>query len=344
MDTRQQALDTVLDDVAAHYELGHWWDVRPVGCGFRIAAEAGEFLVAVSPGARSDASLRFEAMLLTHLADKAYLAPRLVRTRAGRPWHGSVAGAAVLVSEWVSGGAVDATLAQHRRRSVRALAEYHAAVRSFPARLRVGGGPTPFTLEREGPAALAAFTGTSNRYLGADGRRRLWSVSSYLWRQYRRVPEWLHAGGATLPRLVIHGDFGRDAVVLDGGQPGVPADGLTGFARARFDVRALDLAVALETFARVPGGFDLDRCAELVAAYDEVDRLSPGEVEALPSILRMERLGRVFRFTSRVEEGAPKGAIHELVDAVKRESVHLRWLEEHEEALIEALGSALVAR
>lgn len=343
MKARHQPLDAVLDDVAAQYDVGHWWDVEWVGSGFRIAAEAGAFLVAVSPAGRSDASLRFEVMLLTHLADKAYLAPRLVRTRAGRPWHRSMAGASVLVSEWVESGAVDADLAQHRRRSVRALAEYHAAVRSFPPRLRVDGGPTLFALEQQGPTALEAFAGISGWYLDADGRQRLRSAASYLWRQYIRLPELLHAGGATLPRLVIHGDFGRGAVVLDGGEPGLPADGLTGFSKARYDVRALDLAAALKTFARVPGGFDLERCAELVAAYDETDRLSPGEVEALPSILRVERLSRVFRLTSRLEEGAPESVIQELVNVVNNEAVHLRWLETHERALIDALGSALVA-
>ena len=193
-------------------------------------------------------------------------------------------------------------------------------------------------MEQQGPTALEAFMGISGWYLDADGRQRLRSASSYLWRQYNRLPELLHAGGASLPRLVIHGDFGRGAVVLDS-----PADGLVGFAKARFDVRALDLAAVLRTFARVPGGFDLDRCADLVAAYDEVDRLSPGEVEALPIILRVERLVRVFRLTSRLEEGAPEGVVHELIKVVNNEAAHLRWLEEHEEALIDALGSALVA-
>lgn len=342
MKARQHRLHAVLDDVAAHYDLGHWWDVQPVRNGFRIAAEAGEFHVAVSDG-RSDASLRFEAMLLNHLADRAQLAPRLVRTRAGRPWHRSVTGAAVLVSEWVTGGAVDAGLAQHRRRSVRALAAYHAVVRSFPPRLRVDGGPTLFALEQHGPAALEAFAGISGWYLDADGRQRLRSASSYLWRQYVRVPQLLHVGGATLPRLVIHGSFGRAAVVLDGGRPGLPADGLVRFGRARYDVRVVDLGAALKTFARVPGGFDLDRCAELVAAYDEVDRLSPGEVKALPAILRVERLVRVLRATSRLEEDAPESVVHELVDVINKEAVRLRWLEEHEGALIDALGSALVA-
>ena len=345
MKAKHQPLDAVLDDVAAQYDVGQWWDVQWVDSGFRIAAEAGEFLVTVSPAGRSEASLRFEVMLLTHLADKAYLAPRLVRTRAGRPWHRSVTGVSILITEWVMGGAVDADLAQHRRRSVRALAEYHAAVRSFPPRLRADGGlwPSLFALERRGSAALEVFTGISGWYLDADGRQRLRNAASYLWRQYMRLPELLHAGGATLPRLVIHGDFGRGAVVLDGGRPGTSADGLAGFARARFDVRALDLAAALKTFARVPGGFDLDRCADLVSAYDEVDRLSPGEVEALPSILRVERLVRVFRLASKLEEGAPESVVHELVTVVNNEAVHLRWLEEHQEALIKALGSALVA-
>ena len=156
------------------------------------------------------------------------------------------------------------------------------------------------------------------------------------------MPGLLHAGGATLPRLVIHGDFGQAAVVLDETRCGPPADGLTGFASARYDARAVDLAAALNAFARVTGGFDLDRCAGLVAAYDEVDHLSPGEVEALPRILRVERLVRVFRLTSRLQEGASPTVIHGLVDVIEHEAGHLRWLEEQEGALIAALGSALV--
>ena len=347
VDAKQHSLDALLDAVATHYDLGHWWDVRPVGAGFRIAAEAGEFMVAVSPR-RSDASLRFEAMLLTHLADKAFTAPRLVRTGAGRPWHRSATGAAVLVTEWAEGGEVDASLAQHRGRSVRALAEYHSAVRSFPPRLRAEGGPTLFTLEQDGPTALEAFAGISGWYLDADGRRRLRSAASYLWRQFIRVPEVAHAGGGELPRLVIHGDFGPTVVVLDDPQcGGAPADGLLGFTRARYDTRIVDLAAALKSFARVAGGFDLDRCAALMAAYDEVDRLSPGEVEGLPTFLRVERLARVFQLTSgfvaRFHEGDHvEEIVEEIVAVIEAEAVRLRWLEQNEPAFIEALGSSLV--
>lgn len=342
MDAKHHDLDALLDAVTAHYDLGHWWDTQPVAGGFRIAAEAGEFRATLSPGGRSDASLRFEAMLLIHLADKAYVSPRLVRTRAGRPWHRSVAGTAVLVTEWAQGGVVDASLAQHRGRSVRALAEYHAAVRSFPPRLRAHGGPTLHALEHDGPTALEAFAGISGWYLDADGRQRLRSASSYLWRQFNRLPGTLHAGGATLPRLVIHGDFGLAAVVLDEARPGPPADGLAGFARVRYDARAVDLAAAIKAFARVADGFDLDRCAALVAAYDEVDHLAPGEVEALPLVLRVERLINVFRLTSHLQEGASPPAVQALVEVIEHEADHLRWLEKHERTLIEALGSALV--
>ena len=347
MDSERHDLDAVLDDVAGHYDVGRWWDVQPVAGGFRIAAESGEFLASLSPESRSDGSLLFEAMLLAHLEDRAYLAPRLVRTRAGRPWHRSVAGTAVLVSEWVGGGPVDPALARHRRRAVRALAEYHAAIRSFPPRLRVDGGPIPFILTHEGPAALEAFTGISGWYLDADGRRRLRSAASYLWRQYVRVPELLTAGGATLPRLVIHGGFGRAGIILDGGRPGWPADGLAGFESARYDLRAVDLAAALKMFAREAGGFDLDRCADVTAAYDEVDGLSPGEVTVLPAILRVERLTRVYRLVSgfgdRFAGGDPgDGVVAGIVEVAEAEAARLRWLEEHEPALVEALGSALV--
>ncbi len=361
MDSERDNLDAVLDDVAAHYDVGRWWDVQPVAGGFRIAAEAGEFFASVSPESRSAGSLTFEAMLLAHLEDRAYLAPRLVRTRAGRPWHRSVTGTAVLVSEWVGGGPVDPALAPHRRRAVRALAEYHAAVRSFPPRLRVEGGPTPFALAQDGPAALEAFTGISGWYLDADGRRRLRSATSYLWRQYARVPEVLTAGGVSLPRLVVHGGLGGAGIILDGDRPGWPADGLAGFESARYDLRAVDLAAALTTFAREAhptgtkgsggdpgaGGFDLDRCADVMAAYDEVDRLSPGEITALPVMLRVERLARVYRLVAGFGErfGAATG-LDGLVDGIvavaEAEAARVRWLEEHESALVEALGSALV--
>ena len=142
---------------------------------------------------------------------------------------------------------------------------------------------------------------------------------------------------------MIQGGFGADGVVLDGGRPGRPADGLAGFERARYDLRALDLAAALKTFAAAPGGFDLDRCADLMAAYDEVERLSPGEVRALPAILRVERLVRVFRVSTRcVAVDAPEEVMQEVVDAIETEATRLRWFDEHETALVEALASSLV--
>jgi Ser/Thr protein kinase RdoA (MazF antagonist) len=343
---RQSALDTVLDDVVlseigAHYDVGQWWDVHAMPGGFRVAAEAGDFLVAVAAGQRTDAALRFEAMLLAHLEDRAYPAPRLVRTRAGRSWHRSVTGAGVLVSEWVQGGVVDASLAHHRRRSMRTLAAYHGAVRSFPPRLRADSQPTLSRLEREGPAALQALTGLSGWYLDADGRHRLGSAASYLWRQYVRLPELRTAGGVSLPRLVIHGAFRRSGVVLGGN--GFPADGLAGFGRARFDMRAVDLAAAVKTFARGAGGFDLNRCADLMAAYDEVEPLAPGEVEAVPAILRVEGLVRVLRVSAgAVAAGVEETVVHDVVEVIQREAARLRWLEEHEPALVEALASSCV--
>jgi Ser/Thr protein kinase RdoA (MazF antagonist) len=258
-----------------------------------------------------------------------------------------VAGTPVLVSEWVGGGPVDPALAPHRRRAVRALAEYHAAVRSFPPRLRVDGGPTPFALAEDGPSALEAFTGLSGWHLDADGRRRLRSAASYLWRQYARLPEVITAGGAALPRLVVHGGFGPAGIILDGARPGWAADGLAGFERARYDLRAVDLAAALKVFARTAAGFDLDRCAEVMAAYDEVDRLSPEELTALPAILRLERLTRVYRlvsgFAARFGEAVgTKNVVDATIGVLDQEAERLRWLEEKGPALVEALASSLV--
>jgi ATP-dependent Lhr-like helicase len=103
------------------------------------------------------------------------------------------------------------------------------------------------------------------------------------------------------------------------------------------------LAQQLMALALQEGGIGRHEWFSWVEAVPAFRDLSPGEVEALPIILRMERLVRVFRLTSRLEEGAPEGVVFELVKVVNNEAAHLRWLEEHEGALIEALGSALVA-
>ncbi len=84
-----------------------------------------------------------------------------------------------------------------------------------------------------------------------------------------------------------------------------------------------------------------------MAAYDEIDRLSPGEVAALPIILRVERLVRVFRLTSGFvghfgDAETGESVVHEIVEAAVAEATRLRWLEENEPAFVEALGSSLV--
>jgi hypothetical protein len=61
-------------------------------------------------------------------------------------------------------------------------------------------------------------------------------------------------------------------------------------------------------------------------------------VSALPTILRVERLARVFRLTA----GPACGPVHEVVEAIDEQAAHLRWLEEHEVAFVEALASSCV--
>ena len=146
----KRALTPYSDTVATHYDLGHWWDVQPVGAAFRIAAEAGEFKVGVVSEGRSDASLRFEAMLLTHLADKAYTAPRLVRTGAAgpgidrRPGAGSGHG---MGPGW-RGGLLPGPASGAERPGAGGVPLRGAFV---PAEVPSARGPTLFTLEQDGP-------------------------------------------------------------------------------------------------------------------------------------------------------------------------------------------------
>ncbi len=277
--------------------------------------------------------MRFQVRLLEHLRAAGYPA---VETEPGRPERGG-------------GDVYDAANPAHLEEAGRALARYHQAVRGFRPRFRAAGRPALPALERSGPHALSRFTDVAGPFLGSPERARLTRASSILWSQFIWVPEALAGVVSPLPQLVVHGSYDPTALIFQGDR----VAGVTGYDRAAYDLRALDLVHALGAFSpdeagSAAVGLDFGRSAALMAAYREIEPLPAPELAALPLVFRAQSLSRVLIGTagflrrsgavSRLDQEARR-----LVDMVEREADRVRGLEAREPELRSALAGSLVA-
>lgn len=282
------------------------------------------------PNRHTEAGVRFRAKLIAHLRAAGYPAYDESPPDSGGP----------AVSPY------DPADPAHLQEAGRSLARYHELVRSFPHRFRAAGRPALPSLERSGPYALACFTEVAEGVLGSADRARLTRASSFLWSQFIRVPETLTGVVRPLPQLVIHGSYDPTALIYQGDR----IVAVTGYDRAAYELRALDLGYALGAFAggsQAGVGLDIDRCAALMAAYGEVETLPAHELAVLPLVFRARHLAEVLTETadllSRPEiAGGRETDVHELLDAVERGAEQSRWLEREEPALLSALRSSLV--
>lgn len=351
---KDELAEEVLATLRSGYDLGQWlaWHRTPEGTAnvsFFVSTMKGEYVLRVSNGRKTEASMRFELRLIEYLRAHGYPAPRVVPTRAGEPCHPGPP--FYLVTERIPGRPYDPASPVHLREAGRALARYHRLVRGFPERFRAEARPVPPTLEKNGPVALATFAGIAEPQLGGNDRRRLTQASSYLWSQFIRVPEALAGVPPVLPQLVIQGSFGRSALIYDEESRVV---GVVDYDRSTYDLRALDLAYAVKAFARASDsvshrwvGLDFARCADFMAAYGEVEYLPAQELAALPLIFRAQRLFKVLTKTEnflRKHEAVRQAEkdVLKVVDMAEREADRVRWLEEQEDPLVSALGSSLV--
>jgi Ser/Thr protein kinase RdoA (MazF antagonist) len=324
------------DPVQRAYDLGDWLDWRRAGeASWLVTTSLGRYVVRRSEDVSSAARIRFETELLEALGFAAYPAPRLVATGDGRPYLFD--GAFYVVTEAVAGTAYDPEDSAHLWAAGRALANYHRIVRTFARRSRAQPRPLLIALEDLGPATMAAFGKVAAPFLSIAEGKRLSRAMSQLWVQFLRVPEALTAVVERLPQLVVHGSFGPAALVFAGER----VAGVVGWESAGYERRVVDLAHAVSGFAgETP---DLDRCAAFMAAYSEVEELAPHELAAVPLAFRAEALDEVLAGTGRLlgREGPHAEAdVVDVVELIVRQAARTRWLEEHEDDLLLAMGGA----
>ena len=310
--------------------MGRDWGAESDDVEHRPARE-----IDLRDGARSnrgtEAGRRFQVRLVEHLRTEGY--PALHTRPMAMP----------------GGDAYEPANPNHLLEAGRFLGRYHEVARRFPSRLRANGRPALPSLERRGPDALAQFTAAADPVVRPSQRARLTRATSFLWSQFIRVPEALSGVVPLLPRVVIHASYDPGVLIFQGDR----ICGVTGFDRAAYDLRALDLGSCLRAFAGRPSGpgpavgFDFGRAGLLMAAYDEVEPVGDDELAALPLICRAHHLTEVLTdttaFLRRHERvSRPESEVRELLDGIERHADWARWLEVGEPEMLSALRSALV--
>ncbi|HWP34622.1 MAG TPA: phosphotransferase [Thermodesulfobacteriota bacterium] len=333
------------------YDTGRWveWRRTPKGSAnvsFFVTATSGRYVLRRSGARKSRAALEFEVAVIDYLRRCGYPAPEVIRTRAGRG-YAEHDGALYLLTRFIPGDPYDPDDARHLAAAGRGLALYHRLARRFPGwPLRLG----PLSLAAlgcAGPARLAEAAGLARPLLEPGERPRFDEACAYLRAQFATVHRELAARSRALDRLVIHGSFGRSALIFAGER----LAGVVDYDRAAYELRGLDLAYTAKAFCRVHDrarpdyriGLDYDRCRALMAAYREVERLSPETAGALPVVLRAQRLRKVLtkcaNFVTK-HAAAPQGPkdARKLATMAAREGARLSWLERNGRPLAEALA------
>ncbi len=271
-----QVSDLELVRFVASHGLGQLHSCKGIAEGventnYLIESDTGRYVLTLYEKRVDPADLPFYLGLMEHLADKGIACPVPVRDAAGRQ-IAMLAGRPAAICTFLDGMSVKSPTAQHCAHVGEALARMHLA-----------GGDYPLTRANAlGPAGwqplYARFAARADEV--QPGLARL--IDSEL---AHLVPVWPR----DLPSGVIHADLFPDNVFFLGNK----LSGVIDFYFACNDLFAYDLAVCINAWCFDVGHrFERTRCQALLAGYQRVRRLEPGEVHALPVLAR----GAALRF------------------------------------------------
>ena len=271
-----EVTDEELSAFIGTYDIGTVLSCKGIAEGventnYFLHTSAGSFILTLYEKRVNEADLPFFLGLMEHLSARGLNCPQPVRNRAGQAL-GRLAGRPAVIVTFLEGISVKRPSARHCRAVGAALAKLHLASADFPMRrpnaLSLAGWPPLF-------AAAEAQADRVSPGLAERTRRELAHLSD-VW-------------PATLPTGVIHADLFTDNVFFLGSE----LSGLIDFYFACTDAFAYDLAICLNAWCFEPdGAFNITKGQALIAGYEAVRRLSPPEVEALPTLCR----GSALRF------------------------------------------------
>jgi homoserine kinase type II len=344
--------DEAVDMLCRAYDIGDWLSWERIQGGrsnhsFFVTASSGNYVLRRSNTRKSVGknaeAVRFEVRLIDHLRGRGYPAPQIIPTRGGERYveHD---GLFYLMTAFIAGSSYDPANPEHLLAAGDGLGRYHRLVSTLSGPYYARRSSLLTNLAPEGIGFLDEVKRLAEPFLDIEERKRLQDSVSYLQNQFVGVSRAMVEVYPGLSKLVIHGSFGRSTLIF--------ADdtliGVVDYDRARFEVRAMDLAVTIKGFCRdyKSGedywvGLDYACCRDLLAAYREAESLPKEELRALPLIFRGQHLAKVQeRCQNLVNKNALVSQeakdVRKLAIKVEQETARLRWLETHGADLVAA--------
>ncbi|MFZ3177028.1 MAG: homoserine kinase [Methylovirgula sp.] len=305
-----EVTDLELESFLADYGLGKLLAFKGIAEGvensnFLLQTDAGLFILTLYEKRVAAADLPFFLALMKHLAARGLTCPQPVQTKSAK-MLGTLAGRPAAIVTFLEGVSSRHPNVPQCAALGTALAQLHRAGADFrgrrPNALSLAAWPQLFALAagraEEVQAGLVSFLAAELAFL-----ERSW-------------PKDLACG-------TIHADLFPDNVLfLDD-----KVSGLIDFYFACTDFLAYDLAVCLNAWCFEPDfSFNVTKSMTLIESYQNVRKLAPKEIEALPVLAR----GSALRFTlTRLVDwlNVPPGALvrpKNPLEYVKRLRFHQR--------------------
>lgn len=268
--------DEALTAFLSAYEIGTLLSYKGIAEGventnFYLHTTGGSYILTLYEKRVNEADLPFFLSLMEHLCARGLACPQPIRNRDGSAL-GRLCGRPAVIVSFLQGVSVKRPGLHHCRELGRALAGLHAAGADFPMVRR-----NSLSVEAWAPLfAIAAAQADTVAPGLADRTREDLAVLEANWPR-------------GLPGGVIHADLFTDNVFFVGDD----LSGVIDFYFACTDAFAYDLAICLNAWCfEADGTYDRAMGRALIAGYDEVRRLQPAEVAALPILCR----GAALRF------------------------------------------------
>lgn len=325
------ALAEVLEvyEIGAALKIGYIEEGR-VNQNYDLLTETGRYVLRRSSGRRVLKDVIREHHLIGYLDANGFPTPPLVRTRDGADYYVSD-DRIYRVTRFVEGSKYDPANPSHLREVARTLARYHGLVRLYEGagQKKEAFRPILDTL-REGLRRSSA-RGDEDRAAETPIPPDLAVWPEFFRAQLARVVARLEEGDRQeeLPRTMIHGSCRVESFIFRGDGVAAMLDYDNGYA----DVRVLDIAIALLSFALIRTGekdsFDPALITAFLEAYQSVEPMSPTELSLVPWYMRARILKRELgRYGSYLR--TPRATKEK---KLRREAAKLAWLDANEARL-----------
>lgn len=246
----------------------------------------------MSPG-----GIAYEHSVLKHLAHHNFPSPRLIPNREGETCL-EVDGRYYALFEFIPGFRYsDYFFPSRKIRSFlteagKVLARYHQLVDGLvPAGRKLDGfTPDGSRRWRDQSWYLDLFAASEESFkargTGSESSRFFLDNLTRLKECYIDLNRGLAQSLSSLPKLVIHGDYGPYNLLFNEGALVAVLD----FECTHLDLRAIEVITSLVRFASPDARFDYDKARIFFRAYVSQCPLSRGEIERMPDLFRLEKI------------------------------------------------------